>query len=178
VLVGAVRHHDEDTERATQILDGLGLTCTGGSSRCATVVHSQGLGESDIAPIGERSDTETLLGSQVLVLVDELDVGDCDSDCCLFLLPVAAGVLKPVEIVLVLDLVLLDGLDDLVELVTLVDLDGDHSFDLGANHLLRNVGVETHESQLLAHIVVILLLLFQVALLLALLAFAKSLLQA
>jgi hypothetical protein len=94
------------------------------------------------------------------------------------LLPVAAGVLKPVEIVLVLDLVLLDGLDDLVELVTLVDLDGDHSFDLGANHLLRNVGVETHESQLLAHIVVILLLLFQVALLLALLAFAKSLLQA
>lgn len=63
------------------------------------------------------------------------------------MLPVATGVLEPIEIIGVLELVSLDEGFNFKELITLIDLNRNESFDLGTDEL-GHVVTETHFGQL------------------------------
>ena len=103
------------------VLGRLGLAGAGGAGGRAAEAHAERLREGDVAAVGERRDDEALLDAEVLVAVVELDVGDGDLGDLLVVAPVEARLLRPLEVVRVLDLLL----DDLVEDVALVHVDGD-----------------------------------------------------
>jgi len=70
----AVKHDDPNSECATKILGGLGLSSSGGSSGGTTIAHTKSLGKSDIASVGKRSNSESLLYSEEFVGVSERDI--------------------------------------------------------------------------------------------------------
>jgi hypothetical protein len=78
VLIGTVSNDDIDTKCATHILDSLGLSSTGGSSRGTTIKHTHSLSKCDVTFISERSNTESLLGTQELIRVSENNISDLD----------------------------------------------------------------------------------------------------
>jgi len=63
------------------------------------------------------------------------------------LLPVATGVLEPIEIIGVLEFVSFNKGFDFKELITLIDLNRNESFDLGTDEF-GHVVAETHFGQL------------------------------
>ena len=108
VLIRAVGDDDENTEGTSQILDGFGLSGTGGSSGCTTEHHTESLGKGNVTSISELSDAKTFLSTEEFIRVNEFDISDRDGNGSLFNLPVATGVLKPIEIVFILKFVSLD----------------------------------------------------------------------
>ena len=130
MLIRAVSNNDINTKSTSKILNSLGLTGTSWSSWSTTVEHTEGLGESDVALICETSDAKSFLGTEELVGIHEGDVGDAEVDLSGFGVPVDSGVLLPLEIVLVLDLVLFAQFLDLEEDISLMDMNGNEGFGL------------------------------------------------
>ena len=106
MLIRAVGDDDENTKGSSKILDCLGLTSSGWTSWGSSEKHAKSLGKGDVASISKWCDTKSLLGSEELIGVDELDISDIDSAMSLFYFPVASGVSLPREIVGILNLVL------------------------------------------------------------------------
>jgi len=75
--------------------------------------------------------------------------------------------------VLILKLVTLDELDDQVELITLVNLNGHESLDLGSNQLGKTF-FQTNDSKVLHDLIVVFLLFLKIGDFVDLLALAKS----
>jgi hypothetical protein len=110
MLTRAVCYDDEDTEGTTQVLDGLSLTGSSGASGGTTVAHTEGLGKSDVAPLSEKSDTKTLLGTKELILIGKVDISDRNDSLSFFTFlsfPVEARILLPIEILNIFDKVIL-----------------------------------------------------------------------
>ena len=127
-LVAAVEHHHILAERVAEVLGRLGLARPGGAGGGAAEAHVEGLGERDVADVGEGRDDEALLDPEVLVGVLELGVGDGDDSRVLLGAPVEARLLEPLEVGRVADALL----DQLVRDVALVDVDGDDRLEVGA----------------------------------------------
>jgi hypothetical protein len=72
LLVRAVGDDHEDAEGAPEVLDGLRLARPG---RAGAEEHPEGLGEGDVAPVGEAGDDEALLAAEVLERVPEREAG-------------------------------------------------------------------------------------------------------
>mmetsp|Transcript_13743 Transcript_13743/g.31845 ORF Transcript_13743/g.31845 Transcript_13743/m.31845 type:complete len:1547 (-) Transcript_13743:4516-9156(-) len=140
-LVGAVEHHDELAEGATEILDGLGLASTGRAGGVATEEDSERLRKRDVASVGQRRDTQALLTTEVLVAVLEVDVGNGHNAVVEVAAPVETALLLPLEIGGVLDLVLHDSVED----IALVHLDRDQGLDVGALQRRQLLGCHHHE---------------------------------
>jgi len=177
VLVGAVSDNDEDTEGTAQILHGFSLTGTGGTSGRTTVHHTESLGKSHVTSIGEGSNAKTFLGTEELILIEEFDISNSDSNSGLLDFPVTSSVLKPIEIELILEFITLHESDDFIEFVTLVNLNGHESLNLGTLELVKFF-IQAHHSKILHDVVVVLLLLVKIRSLVGLLALGKSLLKA
>jgi hypothetical protein len=142
MLTRAVGYDDEDTEGTTQVLDGLSLTGTGGTSGCTTVAHAEGLSKSDVAPLGEGSDTKSLFGTEELVLIGEVDISDRDNGLAFFTLfcfPVEAGVLLPIEVLDISDFLIDHVIPDSSEEILLVDLNGDERLNLSSDEFVGKV---------------------------------------
>jgi hypothetical protein len=135
VLIRAVSDDDENTKSTTKILYSFSLTGTGRSSGSTTIHHTESLRKSNVTSISEGSDTETLLSTEELILVNEFDISNCNCNCSFFNFPVAASVLEPIEVVFVLNFVSFYESNNLFELVTLVYLNRHKSFDFGSNKL-------------------------------------------
>ena len=159
VLIRAVGDDDEDTEGSTEILDSLCLTGPSWSCRSTTIKHTESLGKGDVASIGKRSDTKSLLGTEELVRVGELDISDLEGNLTVLSSPGDSGVLGPGEVVSVLDLVLLAVGVDLIEDFLLMDMNGNDSLD---GHSLEWVHIlKTHLGELGHEVVDVLLLLVE-----------------
>jgi hypothetical protein len=78
MLIRAVSDDDENTEGSSKILDGLCLTSSGWTSWGSTEKHVKSLGKGNVASIGKWCDTKSLLGSEELIGVGELDISDID----------------------------------------------------------------------------------------------------
>ena len=141
-LVAAVRDDDEDAERRAEVLDRLRLARARGPRGRAAEAHVQGLGERDVAAVRERRDDEALLGAEVLVLVREVRVGDGDDARAVVrrlvgavVAPVEPRLLRPLEVVGVLDLLALEAVEHLLGDVLLVHVDRHERLDLLPVHL-------------------------------------------
>mmetsp|Transcript_34010 Transcript_34010/g.86280 ORF Transcript_34010/g.86280 Transcript_34010/m.86280 type:complete len:236 (-) Transcript_34010:4150-4857(-) len=66
-------------------------------------------------------------------------------------LPVAPGLLQPLEVILVLDQTLLDHLPHVLEQILLVHVHGDQGLELGPVHLRTKIG-ETKRDQIAQHL--------------------------
>mmetsp|Transcript_6230 Transcript_6230/g.12946 ORF Transcript_6230/g.12946 Transcript_6230/m.12946 type:complete len:386 (+) Transcript_6230:7525-8682(+) len=128
-LVGAVLHHNADAERVAQILGRLGLSSSSRTGGGTSEEHTERLGEGDVTLVGKGCNHETLLTAKVLVLVVEVDVGDGNDASTVVANiisgigpPVETGLLQPVEVVGVGNLLLLDEDSQLIGNVTLVDV--------------------------------------------------------
>ena len=140
VLVRAVGDDDENTKGSTEILDSLCFTGTSWACRSTTIKHTESLRKGDVASIGKRSDTESLLGTEELIGVSELDISDLEGNFTILSSPGDSGVLGPGEIVSVLDLVLLAIGMNLIENFFLMDMNCDdclNSHSLEWVHILK-----------------------------------------
>jgi hypothetical protein len=99
LLGGTVGYDDENTEGTTHILYGLRFTGTGGSSGSTTEVHVESLSEGDVAPIGQWSNTESLLSSEEFIRVVDLPVGNLNTKMFDLFLPVHSALFLPVEVI-------------------------------------------------------------------------------
>jgi hypothetical protein len=161
VFVRTVRDDDEDTKSSSEILHSLSLSSTGRASRGTTVKHTEGLGKSDVTSIGEGGNAKSLLGTKELIRVDELDIANLHSDVLFVVLPVKSGVLDPIEVGSVSDLVLLGILKNLTEKISLMHMDRHKGLDLGSGksvHILQ-----THHGEFAHEVVHILLLSFELS---------------
>ena len=155
MLTRAVCDDDKDTEGTAEILDSLGLTGTGGASGGATVAHAEGLAESDVAPLSESRDTKTLLGTEELILISEVNIGDAnDSLAVLAILssPVEAGVLLPVEIGNIFEVSFLTSILDSLEEILLVDLNGYKGLNFSPDKFVGKI-FTAHSGKIVHHCV-------------------------
>mmetsp|Transcript_31988 Transcript_31988/g.94109 ORF Transcript_31988/g.94109 Transcript_31988/m.94109 type:complete len:483 (-) Transcript_31988:1628-3076(-) len=141
-LIRAVGNDDEYAQAVAQILYRLGLSGTGRSCRSSAKVHAQGLGQGDVALVREGCDDQALLGSQILVLVVKIDVGDGNDRGTVVAdvvgrtgTPVETGLLEPVKVIGILHLTCSDQLHQFLRNVALMDVDGNKGFNLLPIHL-------------------------------------------
>ncbi len=78
-----------------------------------------GLGEGDVAAVGEWRDDKALGAAEEFVLIGEGDVGDVDVHLVVVFVEVEASLLEPLEVAECLHAHLAHGVED----VTLVDVD-------------------------------------------------------
>jgi hypothetical protein len=153
MLARAVSNDDEDTERTAQIFHSLRLSSSGGTSWGTTVAHAEGLGESDVASLSKRRDTKTLLGTQELILVGEVNIGDADHGVAIFAIlgsPVETRVLRPIEVCNVTNLASQHSIMDSLEKILLIDLNGDERFDLASDKSIGEI-ITAHSGQIVHH---------------------------
>ena len=112
MLIRAVGYDDENTEGTSQILHSLCLARTGWSCWSTTIHHTKSLSECDIASISEWSDAKSLLHTEELIGVGEVDISDGNNDVLLFVSVETSGVLGPLEGVGIFDLVVLYEISD------------------------------------------------------------------
>ena len=127
MLSRAVCDYDEDPERTAEILDSLRLTGSSWAGGGAPIAHAESLRKSDVASLSESRDTQTLLGTQKLVLVGEIDIGNAHHGIPhLFIInsPIESWVLLPIEVSDVSDPVCEDILMNSPKHFFLIDLDG------------------------------------------------------
>jgi hypothetical protein len=79
-LIGAVEYVTSLSEGGGEILGGLGLTGTGGTSGGATHTQVEGLGGSHVNSIGKWGNHKTWTVTEVLVTVDELGIGNSEQE--------------------------------------------------------------------------------------------------
>merc|ERR1719506_3295588 len=166
-LVGAVEHHDRETDRTGQVLRRLGLPGPRRASRSTTQDQVAGLRQRDVAAVRQRGDHKAPAVAHILEEVQRHPVADLDDARLLGIIrdghqvdavlqlarrlhaPVEAQLRLPLERGLVLQL----QLDILVDHVAPVHVDGDDRDDLHAQvrtevglHLLdeRNDAVVAH----------------------------------
>ena len=77
-LIRTIENDNIFCQRFSHVLHSLGFSGSGGPSRTSAHAHAQSLGQSDVATIGKWRDDQTLLATEVLVLVEEVDVRDRD----------------------------------------------------------------------------------------------------
>lgn len=113
------------------------------------------MSESNIASLSQSSDTEALLGTKEFVLIREIDIGNADDCVSVFAIlgsPVETRVLGPIEVSNVFDLIGKHAVMHSLEELLLIDLNGDQSFDLSSDELVRKI-VTTHVGQVIHHCV-------------------------
>jgi hypothetical protein len=158
VLIRAVGDDDENTESTSQIFDSLSLTSSGWSSWSSTIEHTEGLGKGHIASISKWSDAKSLLDTEELVGVGEVDISDGHNDVLLLISVCASGVLGPLEVIGILDFVVLHELSHLTEQLHLTHMDCHKSFDflsLELVHVFKTHCDElVHDSLLSSHLAV------------------------
>ena len=130
MLIRAVGDDDIDTKSTSEILDSLCLTGSGWTSWSSTVVHTEGLRKSDVAFICETCDAKSFFGTEELISVHEGDVSNAKVDLSGLNIPVDSGVLLPLEVIFVLDLVLFAQFLDLEEDISLMDMNCNEGFGL------------------------------------------------
>merc|ERR1719487_1214925 len=139
VLVGTVRHDDVDSEGSPHILGRLSLPRASRTSRRTSKEHTQRLGESQVAAVSKRRNTEALLAAEVLVREDEVYVRDGNDAMVRLGFPEEARLLEPLEVLVVLHLMGLDLLPEVLEDVLLVHLNRHERLKFRAIHLAAKV---------------------------------------
>eukprot|EP00959_Pyramimonas_sp_CCMP1952_P135662 2838187-Pyramimonas_sp.AAC.2 len=134
-LVRAVEHHHILPERVAQVLGRLRLARPRRPGRGAPEEHAQRLGQRHVADVRQGGHHQALLDAEVLERVLKVDVADGDDDGVALRLPVEARLLRPLEVVRVLDLLL----DELVRRVALVHVHRDTRLQVGALDLGQRV---------------------------------------
>jgi hypothetical protein len=136
----AVGDNDLDSKGTTHVLGGFSFASTSRTSRRSSELHTECLGESDIALVCKSCNTETLFGAQILVRLPEVDVGNRNDTVIVFFKPVETGLLLPIEL-----FEFLGNFDDVAEDFHQVDVDRDDCFDFLA---FQTVEVsQTHTDQ-------------------------------
>jgi hypothetical protein len=97
------------------------------------------LSQSNVTSVSERGDAKTFSDSEIFISVSEVDVSDGDDGVALFTLPVDTRVLLPIEVGDSLVRVHAVHVSDFARQITLMDLDGNQSFNLGSLQLVSDV---------------------------------------
>jgi len=97
------------------------------------------LSQSDIASIGKRGDAKTFSDSKILVSVNEVNVSNGNDSVTIVILPVDTRVLLPIEVSDTLVRVHAVHVSNLTGQITLMDLDGNQSFDFSSLQLVGDV---------------------------------------
>lgn len=101
------------------------------------------MGEGDIASIGQRSDTESFLGSQIFVGVGDIPISDTNDTGVFLRFPVESGLFLPFKVVHILTF-------ELHGEISLMHVDRHQCLHLGSINL-GSVVLETHGGQELHH---------------------------